>query len=82
MQRTFNPLDFGFEWTDGWYRFDHKAAHKAALAARNREAKRLRGMGYAVRCFTHRNQLMSMGGIGSGHPHIQQVVSVYGLNAY
>ena len=82
MQRTFNPADFGFEWTDGWYKFDYEAARKQALATRNQEAKRLRGRGYSVKVFTLKNQLMSMGGIGSGQPHITQYVSIYGLNAH
>ena len=82
MQQTFNPIDYGFEWTeDGWYSFDENA-RKEALRARNKEAKRLREQGYNVRCFTLSNQLMSKGGIGSGRPHIQLVVSVYGLNAH
>lgn len=82
MQRLFNPIKYGFEWTlDGWYSWDSKAAHKAALSARNTAAKHLRADGHKVRCFTVRNQLISVGGIGTGRPHIEEVVTVYGLNA-
>jgi hypothetical protein len=35
-----------------------------------------------VSCFTLPNSLRSMGGIGSGHPHIELVVTSYGFNAY
>ena len=82
MQQTFNPVRYGFSWTDdGWYDWDSKAGHKAALQARNAEVKRLRAEGRRVRCFTLRNQLISLGGIGSGRPHIEEIVTVYGLNA-
>lgn len=77
---VFNPLDFGFKWTeDGWYTFDHKAAHRAAMSARNAAAKRAKKMGRTVRCSTSSNQLMSKGGIGSGNPHIELIVNVYRL---
>jgi len=79
-QQRFNPLHFGFTWTsDGWYEFDHVATHKAARAARDAEARRLRKAGHKVRCWTNNNQLVSQGGIGSGKPHIELIVSVYGL---
>jgi len=81
MQRTYNPLDHGFEFSNDWYTFDRKAAHAAALKQRNREARDLRKQGYAVTCFTLGEQLVSRGGIGSGNPHIELVVSVFGLNA-
>jgi len=82
MQRTFNPANYCFAWTDdGWYEWDRKEAHKQALRVRNRGAKRLRAQGMTVSCFTHSGQLISRGGIGSGHPHIELVVNVYGLNA-
>lgn len=82
LQESFCPLDYGFCWTaDGWYTFPYKEAHKAALAARNLMAKKLRAAGWKVTPYTHRNQLMSMGGIGSGNPHIELIVNCYGLNA-
>ena len=53
MQQTFNPIDYGFEWTeDGWYRFDYEGAHKRALAARNKRVKELRARGIKVRSWT------------------------------
>jgi hypothetical protein len=82
MQKIFSPLDYGFTWTDGWYTFDYKAAHAAALKARNAEAKRLRAAGKQVVTFALPDQLMSRGGIGSGYPHIELHVNCYGLNAY
>lgn len=83
MQLMFNPINYGFEFTpDGWYKFDRKAAHKAALSARNAKAKELRKVGKRVVLFTLADQLITRGGIGSGHPQIENVVSVYGLNAY
>ena len=80
-QLSFNPVDYGFQFTpDGWYKFDSAAAHKAAMKARNARAKELRAAGYQVRAFTLGSQLISMGGIGSGRPHIEVVVSAYYLN--
>ena len=80
MQKTFNPIDFGFAWTTDWYEWDRKAAHSAAMKARNTEAKRLRDLGKLVVKFTMRDQLISRGGIGSGKPHVQEVVTIYGIN--
>ena len=81
MQQTFNPIDYGFEWTkDGWYRFDYDGAHKRALAARNKRAKELRARGQTVRVSTLKNQRITRGGIGTSNPEITQVVSVYMLN--
>ena len=79
-QQRFNPVQYGFKWTEDWYEFAHKAAHRQALADRNAEAKRLRKAGHVVRVSTDRNQLMSRGGIGSGNPHIELLVSVYSLD--
>lgn len=80
QQMTFSPMEHGFKFVGDWYEFDYGAAHKAALKARNAEARRLRKEGQQVRCWTLRDQLVSRGGIGSGHPHISLVVNVYGLN--
>ena len=78
----FRPIHFGFTWTDdGWYRFDHNAAHKAAFLARNARARQLRRSGKKVRMWMLKGQLVSQGGIGSGHPHIELVVTVYCLTA-
>jgi hypothetical protein len=80
-QTTFNPIHFGFHWTDdgSWYEWDRDAAHKAAQRERNLAAKCLRQAGRKVRCFNTPNQLMSKGGIGSGKTHVEFVVTVYGL---
>ena len=82
MQKKFSPVDNGFRWTDdGWYEYDGKPAERAALTARNREAKRLSSMGYTVRKFSLRHQQITRGGIGTNHPEICVVVPVYYLNA-
>lgn len=87
-QRTFNPVDFGFEFTApeagqefGWYRFDRQTATKAARKARDSEAKRMANDGYTVRKFSMPNQLITRGGIGSGRPQIEEIVTVFGFNA-
>ena len=77
-QRTFNPANWHFAWTeDGWYEWDRKAAHSAALRARNVEAKRMKAAGRLVTKSTIPGQLITRGGIGSGHPEISMHVSVY-----
>ena len=82
IQKTFSPIDYGFAWTDdGWYEWDSKAARVAARKARDEEAKRLRKSGWNVKVYAIQNQLISKGGIGSGHPHIEAVVSVYMIDA-
>lgn len=82
MQRTFNPADYNFEWIS-WndYRWNRKAAHKAALRARNDEVRRLRREGYTVTTFSLRDQIVSKGGIGSTRAHVEFCVNCYGLNA-
>jgi hypothetical protein len=83
MQLMFNPINYGFVFTsDGWYKFDRKAAQKSALQARNAKAKELKSQGKRVVTFTLSNQLITRGGIGSDNPQIEEIVSVYGLNAY
>lgn len=82
--QPFNPVDYHFEWTDDWYTWDADEARTAALKARNAKAtelrKSLKGTGKTVKCFSMRNQLISRGGIGSGHPHIELVTNIYGVN--
>ena len=81
-QQLFNPADYCFTWTaDGWYEWDRKAAQRAALAARNAAAKALRAAGREVSCFSLPGQLITRGGIGSGRPEIDLMVTGYGLNA-
>jgi hypothetical protein len=80
-QETFNPVDFGgFEWTEDWYRWDTAAGHRDARAARDSRARELRRAGHRVRCFMLRHQVVSRGGVGSGRPHVEFVVTVYGLS--
>lgn len=80
-QQMFNPIEHGFEWTaDGWYKFDAKAAEKQALTERNAEVKRLKAAGHNPKPFTLSRQQLTRGGIGSGHPEITVIVSVYGIN--
>lgn len=91
MQVGFNPIDFCFKWTEasdslnpndlGWYEWDRKKAHSEALKARNARAKQLKKDGYTVTTFTLSNQLVTRGGIGSGHPQIEAIVNCYYLNA-
>ncbi|KKW13352.1 MAG: hypothetical protein UY48_C0002G0043 [Candidatus Gottesmanbacteria bacterium GW2011_GWB1_49_7] len=82
IQQGFNPADYCFQWTtDGWYEWDRKAAHKAALQARNARAKELRQRFAKVQCSTLPDQLITRGGIGSGRPEIDMGVSVYMVDA-
>lgn len=81
-QKIFNPASYTFEWTEDWYKWDRTEAHKAALKARNAEAKRLKTLGFEVQKCSLQNQLMSMGGAGSNKPHISLVVNCYMVNAY
>lgn len=79
-QLTFNPIHFGFKWTDDWYSWDRDAAHREARRARDVKARALKVDGKRVKKFSTRDQLVSVGGIGSGHPHIENIVTVYGIN--
>jgi len=85
-QEKFNPIDFGFRWTEpaageefGWYEFGHVAASTAAKKARDDRARQLRKQGRSVRRWTQKNNLMTRGGIGTGRPEISLVVPVYYL---
>lgn len=73
---SFDPIDYGFRWTDDWYEYDGKPAENAARKARNDYAKQQRALGKTVKVSTTRS-LRSMGGIGSGRPHIELVVPIY-----
>lgn len=79
MQRSYNPVDYTFEWADDWYKWDYKEAHKQARKARNEAAKDLRSQGHMVRVFTLKDQRVTKGGIGSGRSHIDLIVNVYYL---
>ena len=84
MQERFNPMDYGFEFTNdgtayGWYSFDSAAAHKAARKARDARARELRKAGRKVRCSANSGQLITRGGIGTGRPQIEEIVTVYRL---
>ena len=78
-QHHFNPINYLFRWTEEWYEWDAPAAHKAAVKARDALAKQLKAEGKKFYKGSDPRQLVSVGGIGSGHPHIEQVVTVYTL---
>ncbi len=83
MQFSFSPTKYNFKWTeDGWYKWDRKAAHSAALKARNARAKELKAKGYEVRKSSQQDCLMSLGGIGTEHPHIELIVTIYRVDFY
>ena len=80
----FNPVDFHFSWIDdgseyGWYEWDSKRARTDARRARDARARELKAEGRTVKKTSEPNQLITRGGIGSGHPEISHVVTVYGL---
>lgn len=80
FSHTVNPINHGFAWTDdGWYVFDSKAAHAEARKVRDREAAEYKASGRAVRKFSQAGCLMTRGGIGSGHPQIEEIVTVFGF---
>lgn len=81
QQQIFNPANFNFTWTDNWYEWDRDEAHKAARRARDEAAKAAKAQGKTVTKFTLSHQLITRGGIGSGKPQIEMVVTCYGLNA-
>ena len=79
-QKAFNPVNYFWTWTKDWYEWDREAAIKAARRDRDAEAKRLEARGYRVRKSSSPNQLITRGGIGSGHPQIEEIVTVYRLD--
>jgi hypothetical protein len=80
QSKSYVTTNYCFVWTADWYEWDAKAAKKAAMAERNREAKRLRADGWTVACGSEAS-LMSKGGIGSGHPHIELWATAFTLRA-
>lgn len=75
-----DAVDIGFAFDGaGWYEIT--ATDKDALKFRNKVASLLRKMGIRVSGFSLGSQLRTKGGIGTGQPHIEQVVTAYGLNA-
>lgn len=87
LQVIYNPADYEFEWISpspedpmGWYRWNRMEAKRLALRDRNKNAKLLSENDYNPIKFSLRDQLITRGGIGSGHPEIAMVVTVYGLN--
>ena len=90
MTRTdsFNPVDYGFKWIEqiirandgvdyGWYEFNSLDAHELAKQKRDERAKELKSSGHKIVKHTLKNQLITRGGIGSGHPEISVIVTVY-----
>lgn len=80
--RSFNPADFEFQWTQdgtqyGWYEWDREAAHKAAKRERDAAARAARKQGFEAKCWSNSGQLITRGGIGSGRPEIEMVVTVF-----
>lgn len=76
-QTSISPIDFGFSWTSDWYEWDSKAAHKQALQMRNDIVRKMKKDGVKCTAWTLPGQLVKRGGIGSGHPEIEEIVSVY-----
>jgi len=74
---TFCPTDYGFRWVGDWYEYDGKPAERQALKERNAFAKQMQAEGRRIAKGSFGKQLVSKGGIGSGHPHIELVVPVY-----
>lgn len=77
--KHFSPTDYGFRWTEDWYEYDGKPAEQAARRARDQEAKEMKKAGHGIKKYSLGKQLVSKGGIGSGRPHIELSVPVYGL---
>lgn len=78
--RTYVTTNYHFNWTSDWYAWDASAAKKSAMAERAADAKQLRAEGYTVRMHSQK-ALMSKGGIGSGHPHIELWATAFYLVA-
>jgi len=78
---SFNPIDYGFRWTEDWYEFDKDEAVAMAKEDRKKIAKILRDAGYKTKMSTRANQTMKKGGIGTDKPEIDVNVTVYKLEA-
>ena len=80
-QETFNPVDFCFTWTaDGWYTWSYENGHAEAKRERDLRYKELKARGLNPRRRSQAGCLISRGGIGSGRPHVEFVVTVYRLD--
>lgn len=79
MTKTFNPIDYDFQWKNGWYEFDADVAAKMARRDRDLAASKIKAAGGHVRKWATRDQLMTRGGIGTPNPEIAVVVTVYGI---
>ena len=79
-QRIFSSANYTFAWVGDWYEWDGKEARKQAMAARSAFCKELKRDGIPFRIFSESSQLVRRGGIGSGHPEIDLVCSMYGVN--
>ena len=79
-QETFNPINYHFRWTKDWYDWAYDEAHQTARKARSQRAKYLRSKGYAVTLSSRGGQQITRGGIGTKHPEITAVVTVYLLS--
>lgn len=90
FDQSFNPIKFNFEWTGpadpnnphdiGWYKWDSKEAHKAARKARDEHYRELKARGFIVRKSSQSGCLVKVGGIGTGRPEIEAVVTCYYLH--
>ena len=79
-QQIFDPIDYGFRWVGDWYEFDRADAIAKAKKARDDEVRELKAEGIKVRKFSLANQMRTMGGIGTDHPQIEEIVNCYGYN--
>lgn len=87
QENSFNPINYTFKWMTvvgnpyGWYEFDSAEAHRQAKADRDASARALRTNGFTnVKKHSLKNNLMKRGGIGSGHPEIEELVTVYNVS--
>jgi len=77
QQLAFNPVDYYFEWTDNWYKWDYAAAHTLAKRARDDKWRELKKHNISARRFVVKNQIMRRGGIGTDYPDIELLANVY-----
>lgn len=89
-QETFLPTNYAFNWTQprdksnpldlGWYEWDRKEGHKLARKARDERYKQLRQEGKTPFKYSSKDSLITKGGIGSAHPQVEFIVTVYGVS--